>query len=302
MGDDSLTTLTLADNVVLNSEPKYIDNGADNIFIINNKDLSMNYFYAYHGPANRHDFEFEKGYGVGRESTWNRVKKGDCVFVIQHPEGQEDYKLCGLYEIVGHYKEPASIYPLRFELNNITPGDGFIRLDETILNAQLPDMYGDKRLSIFKQHFCRQGATFQAPLESPVVAILSELLDVTEQYAEPATFREDGMQMVKVRRGQEVFRKKILLNWENKCAITGCTLALEACHIISHATKVCYAIENGIVLTADLHKLFDYGHLSIENNTVILSPAAQQEPRYARLHNQPLRKPLQPVHLISGVV
>lgn len=44
MGDDSLTTLTLADNVVLNSEPKYIDNGADNIFIINNKDLSMNYF------------------------------------------------------------------------------------------------------------------------------------------------------------------------------------------------------------------------------------------------------------------
>lgn len=69
-------------------------------------------------------------------------------------------------------------------------------------------MYGDKRLSIFKQHFCRQGATFQAPLESPVVAILSELLDVTEQYAEPATFREDGMQMVKVRRGQEVFRKR----------------------------------------------------------------------------------------------
>lgn len=260
----------------------------------------MNYLYAYHGPANSDDFEYEKGYGVSRVSTWQRVKEGDRVFVIQHPDKQQEYKLCGLYEIVGHYEVLESIYPFRFKLEKISQDNAFIVLDEQALNTTLPDIHGDSRLSIFKQHFCRQGATFQAPLDHKVTAILKGLLDTTILAPDQVLFREDGLRMVKVRNGQQAFRKSIMANWEHRCAITGSELALEACHIESHATQGNYALENGIALAADLHTLFDNDHLSFENNRVILSHAAQQEPRYAGLHNQPLRTPLSPVRFITG--
>jgi len=276
------------------------DSRADNIFIINNKDISMNCYYAYHGPTNSDDFEYEKGYGVSRVSTWQRVKEGDRVFVIQHPEKQQEYKLCGLYEIVGHYEASESVYPFRFRLEKISQDNAFIVLDEQALNRKLPDIKGDSRLSIFKQHFCRQGATFQAPLDHEVVAVLNSLVNMTDLAPNQVLFREDGLRMLKVRNGQQAFRESIMANWENRCAITGSALALEACHIESHATKGTYAIENGIALAADLHTLFDNDHLSFENNKVVLSLAAQNEPRYARLHNQPLRTPLKPVRFITG--
>lgn len=256
----------------------------------------MNYFYAYHGPANYADFESEKGYGVGRKSTWDRVQAGDCVFVIQNPGKQRKYQLCGLYEITGHYETAEGAYPFRFSLKKISDNNGFITLDEQALNKVLPNIEGDQRLSIFQQHFCRQGATFQAPLGEKVIAILNGLLGTDDLDVSPVAFREDGLRMMKFRRGQEAFRNAAMANWEGRCAITGSTMALEACHIQSHANKGGYALENGIVLAADLHTLFDSGNLSIENNRVILSSAAQQEPRYAALHTQPLRKPLKPVH------
>ncbi|NTZ45322.1 hypothetical protein FCM30_06010 [Lelliottia aquatilis] len=257
----------------------------------------MNYFYAYHGPANNDDFEYQKGYGVNRQSTWERVQTGDCVFVIQNPGKQGEYKLCGLYEITGHYKTVGSAYPLRFTLKKVSENDAFITLDEQALNKALPDIEGDQRLSIFKQHFCRQGATFQAPLDEGVIVILSDLLGSDDLDVSPVVFREDGLRMMKFRRGQEEFRNRALTNWENRCAITGSTMALEACHIQSHAKKCDYSLENGIVLAADLHKLFDSGNLSIENNRVILSSVAQQEPRYAGLHTQLLRTPLKPIRI-----
>ncbi|MGP6593899.1 HNH endonuclease [Klebsiella pneumoniae] len=59
------------------------------------------------------------------------------------------------------------------------------------------------------------------------------------------------------------FRREVMSNWENQCAITGIRLALEAAHIVSHARGGNASVENGICLTADLHTLLDSRHLLI---------------------------------------
>ncbi|EAA7393342.1 HNH endonuclease [Salmonella enterica] len=100
---------------------------------------------------------------------------------------------------------------------------------------------------------------------------------------------------VKIRPAQGVFRARVMTNWDNRCAITGIGLALEAAHIISHASGGTPTVENGLCLAADLHTLMDRGHLLIDGNVVRLSDEAKEEPRYSGLDGTVLRKPRQPV-------
>lgn len=67
------------------------------------------------------------------------------------------------------------------------------------------------------------------------------------------------------RPAQQLFRKFLLEKYGNKCAISGCEVAsaLEAAHISQFSVSKSNAMENGIILRADLHKLFDFGHLAI---------------------------------------
>lgn len=100
---------------------------------------------------------------------------------------------------------------------------------------------------------------------------------------------------VKIRPAQGVFRARVMTNWDNRCAITGTGLALEAAHIISHASGGAPTVENGLCLAADLHTLMDRGHLLIDGNVVRLSDEAKEEPRYSGLDGTVLRKPRRPV-------
>lgn len=100
---------------------------------------------------------------------------------------------------------------------------------------------------------------------------------------------------VKIRPAQGVFRARVMTNWDNCCAITGTGLALEAAHIISHASGGAPTVENGLCLAADLHTLMDRGHLLIDGNVVRLSDEAKEEPRYSGLDGTVLRNPRRPV-------
>lgn len=100
---------------------------------------------------------------------------------------------------------------------------------------------------------------------------------------------------VKIRPAQGVFRARVMTNWDNRCAITGTGLALEAAHIISHASGGAPTVENGLCLAADLHTLMDRGHLLIDVNVVRLSDEAKEEPRYSGLDGTVLRNPRRPV-------
>jgi hypothetical protein len=84
---------------------------------------------------------------------------------------------------------------------------------------------------------------------------------------DPAELRKFA---VKVRKGQPKFRKNLLRLYDNRCAITGTgpKEVLEAVHILSHAETGINKTENGLLLRADLHDLFDANLLRINPDTL----------------------------------
>jgi hypothetical protein len=84
----------------------------------------------------------------------------------------------------------------------------------------------------------------------------------TDEAEEKTRLRE-----VLVRQYQSAFRKELLRNRPNVCAITatGELSVLEAAHIVPYATKNPDRdrLQNGVLLRCDIHKLFDSGLLTI---------------------------------------
>lgn len=74
------------------------------------------------------------------------------------------------------------------------------------------------------------------------------------------------------RRGQPAFRLALLELYGGRCAMTGCdvTEALEAAHIYPYRRKHSYSVDNGIILRADVHTLFDLHLISIDPVTVTI--------------------------------
>ncbi|MCA1790422.1 MAG: HNH endonuclease [Thioalkalivibrio sp.] len=96
----------------------------------------------------------------------------------------------------------------------------------------------------------------------------------------------------RVRRGQPRFRKKLLGLYGGRCAVSGWgpESVLEAAHILLHARSGLNRSENGILLRADLHSLFDDGLLKIDPSTlsIVLHPSLRDGP-YAALNGTTLR-------------
>lgn len=84
---------------------------------------------------------------------------------------------------------------------------------------------------------------------------------------------EDGRKKIareiSVRQGQPKFRKDLLKAYDYQCAISGCEIQsiLEAAHILPYKGKETNHVQNGILLRADLHTLFDLQLISIDSET-----------------------------------
>lgn len=100
----------------------------------------------------------------------------------------------------------------------------------------------------------------------------------------PARLHEDlGREIAtrQIRRQQKL--RKDLIKLDPCCALTGeTTLAvLEAAHIIDVKSKGAFDISNGLLLRADLHRLFDSGTLTIATNgAVSISPNSSTSKYY----------------------
>ncbi len=71
---------------------------------------------------------------------------------------------------------------------------------------------------------------------------------------------------IRIRRGQQQFRDELRRRYLNRCLVTGCEVlaVLEAAHIKPHRGKNDDHPENGFLLRADIHTLFDLDLLGIE--------------------------------------
>ncbi len=88
------------------------------------------------------------------------------------------------------------------------------------------------------------------------------------------------------RQGQGGFRKALFDAYDGKCAITGCADAcvLEAAHISAYRGPDTNKPDNGLLLRADIHTLFDLGLLSVNPDTFNIRVAKQiTEPEYRAL-------------------
>jgi putative restriction endonuclease len=78
-----------------------------------------------------------------------------------------------------------------------------------------------------------------------------------ERYGDP--------RLVQPRLGQGTFRVAVLDAYGRACAVTGehSLPALEAAHIRSYADDGPHEVRNGLLLRADLHRLFDTGYVTV---------------------------------------
>ena len=96
------------------------------------------------------------------------------------------------------------------------------------------------------------------------------------------------------RLGQADFRRRLIDVYRGQCAITGCDVerVLQAAHIVPYLGTQSNAPDNGLLLRADIHNLFDSHLLSIDpdTSTVCLAPKLRDS-SYAELQGVPLACP-----------
>lgn len=95
------------------------------------------------------------------------------------------------------------------------------------------------------------------------------------------------------RQGQSQFRLDLFGAYDAKCAVSGCAVAhvLEAAHIRPYNGPNTNRVNNGLLLRADIHVLFDLRLLTIDRDYLVrLDPTVRKGP-YRALHGKPLRLP-----------
>ena len=73
------------------------------------------------------------------------------------------------------------------------------------------------------------------------------------------------------RLGQQSFRKKLVRAYESQCAFTKCRTiwVLEAAHIVPYRGAKTNLVNNGLLLRADIHTLFDLGLISVDPDAFV---------------------------------
>jgi hypothetical protein len=107
--------------------------------------------------------------------------------------------------------------------------------------------------------------------------------------------RVAALQSVKIRRGQAAFRSELLVHFQRRCVVSDCQVEeiLEAAHIHPYRGTKDHHVENGLLLRADLHTLFDLSLLAIDPQThqLLLAPHVAQDPYYETLANKKIQFP-----------
>jgi putative restriction endonuclease len=109
-----------------------------------------------------------------------------------------------------------------------------------------------------------------------------------------ADLRQKQITTVAVRRGQASFRASLLSAYEGRCCITECDLvdALEAAHISPYRGSQSNHPQNGLLLRADIHTLFDLGLMAVDQDKkLVLAPPLALSQAYSSLTGMTLREP-----------
>ena len=106
----------------------------------------------------------------------------------------------------------------------------------------------------------------------------------------------------KERKGQAAFRRDILKIYNNSCAITEIKQkeVLEAAHIQGYVNEESNNVQNGICLRVDIHKLFDNGLISINNDYRVIVSSMLKSTEYERIDGKKIKLPNNKMHYPSA--
>ena len=106
----------------------------------------------------------------------------------------------------------------------------------------------------------------------------------------------------KERKGQAAFRRDILKIYNNSCAITEIKQkeVLEAAHIQGYVNEESNNVQNGICLRVDIHKLFDNGLISINNDYKVIVSSMLKSTEYERIDGKKIKLPNNKMHYPSA--
>lgn len=110
---------------------------------------------------------------------------------------------------------------------------------------------------------------------------LEELCEHPDASSSAPEFDDDEYRnrAIKTRRGQQMFRQRLLVAYQGRCAVTNCQVEplLEAAHLTPHAEMTDYRVSNGLLLRADIHTLFDLNLIAVnENYKIVVSPKIRE--------------------------
>ena len=106
--------------------------------------------------------------------------------------------------------------------------------------------------------------------------------------------KEKIFRSVSYRRGQKKFRDNLLRIYDSKCVMSGCKEkeVLQAAHILPYTDAETNKIDNGLLLRADLHNLFDLYLISINpKDFTILVSREIKDSDYRKLHGKKIKMP-----------
>src|SRR5450830_84542 len=113
--------------------------------------------------------------------------------------------------------------------------------------------------------------------------------------------RKKIVQEVVRRQGQPKFRKQLFAAYDSRCAVTGCDVeaVLEAAHIAPYLGTESNAVQNGLLLRADIHTLFDLGLLKITPGGVVHLHERLLQTEYRPYEGKAIRSPIKGAHAPS---
>lgn len=114
---------------------------------------------------------------------------------------------------------------------------------------------------------------------------------VEESESNPYVFaqqdeREIIERAIRLRRGQQKFREGLLKRFNSTCVVTGSKIkdVLEAAHIMPYRGEKDNDLNNGLLLRADIHTLFDLNLVAIDPKTLLIHFHSKIVKEYSEYH------------------
>ncbi|QOY63692.1 HNH endonuclease [Lysobacter sp. H21R4] len=208
---------------------------------------------------------------------------------------------------IGMIKSKGPFQTVKDIVASGSPSEGFDKLalfnridltcEAIIVETSWRAFFDDDLLDIAERRLAAYGYAWKRhsdgtpPIDVPESGS-SAVTDVDSFYPPSDDHRERDLRTTYHRPHQPAFREALIRAYGPQCCITGSSVveALEAAHISAYRGERSNHLQNGLLLRADLHNLFDRFMFSVHPESLLVKLSARllYEPSYQKLEGKKL--------------